>query len=207
MDSPRDFVDLDQQIAALCKIGASFYHRGWSVGTGGNFSVVVQRDPLELVITASGKDKGSLQREDFVRIGSDGRAVTPGQPNASAESLLHVVAAEQPDVGAVLHTHSVWATLLSDLLFDAGGIEVEGYEMLKGLAGVATHEHRAWIEIFDNTQNIPELAERVRARFNDVERPLQHGYVIRRHGLHTWGRDLEEAKRHVEILEFLFECL
>lgn len=206
MASQRDLVDVEQQVVALCEIGASFYHRGWSVGTSGNFSVVVQRDPLELLITASSKDKRRLQREDFVRIGPDGGAVTTGPANASAEALLHVVAAEQPHVGAVLHTHSVWATLLSDLSFDAGGIEIEGYEMIKGLAGVTTHEQAVWIEIFDNTQNIPELAERVRERFNDVARPLQHGYVMWRHGLHTWGRDLEEAKRHVEILEFLFEC-
>ena len=37
---------------------------------------------------------------------------------------------------------------------------------------------------------------------NDAAEPLQYGYLIRRHGLYTWGRDLEEARRHVEIFEF-----
>ena len=198
---------LDETIDSLRETGRMFYNRGWSVGTSSNYSVVLDRDPLELLITSSGKDKGRLAREDFVRVGDDGLPVAGYQPKSSAETLLHVVVAEQPDVGAVLHTHSVWATLLSDVYFDEGGFEIQGYEMLKGLSGIATHEYRCWVEIFDNTQDIPELAEQVRDRLNNAGRPLKHGYLIRRHGLYTWGRDLEEARRHVEIFEFLFECV
>jgi methylthioribulose-1-phosphate dehydratase len=79
--------------------------------------------------------------------------------------------------------------------------------MLKGLEGIATHETTAWVEIFENTQNIASLAEQVHERLNDPVAPLAFGYLIRRHGLYTWGRDLEEARRHVEIFEFLFECV
>jgi methylthioribulose-1-phosphate dehydratase len=198
---------LIEPIDALREVGAMFWQRGWSLGTSSNYSVVVSRDPLELLLTASGKDKGRLSRGDFVRIGADGRPTTDGQPKSSAETLLHVMAAQQPGVGAVLHTHSVWSTLLSDLFHAQGGIEITGYEMLKGLEGIGTHETTAWVEIFENTQEIPSLAEQVRERLNDPVDPLQHGYLIRRHGLYTWGRDLDEARRHVEILEFLFECV
>jgi methylthioribulose-1-phosphate dehydratase len=159
------------------------------------------------LVTASGKDKGRLTRGDFVRIGPSGKPVVDGQPKSSAETLLHVVAAGQPGVGAVLHTHSIWSTLLSDVFAAQGGFEISGYEMLKGLEGVSTHETNAWVEIFDNTQDIPTLAEQVRERMTDVDRPLSHGYLIRKHGLYTWGRDLDEARRHVEIFEFLFECV
>ncbi|MCO6459111.1 MAG: methylthioribulose 1-phosphate dehydratase [Pirellulaceae bacterium] len=194
-------------IDGLRETGALFYQRGWSVGTSSNYSVVLRREPLELLVTASGKDKGRLGPADFVRINAQGQPVMADQPKSSAETLLHVAAAEQPGVGSVLHTHSVWATLLSDLFYDDGGFEIEGYEMLKGLSGVATHETRTWVTIFDNTQDIPRLAAEVRRRLADAERPLGHGYLIRRHGLYTWGRDLDEARRHVEIFEFLFECL
>jgi len=198
---------LDQHVAALREVGAMLWQRGWSVGTSSNYSVVINRDPVELLITASGKDKGRLRTCDFVRVGADGKPTTEGQPKSSAETLLHVVAAQQPGVGAVLHTHSVWSTVLSDYFFPEGGFELSGYEMLKGLEGIATHETTAWVEIFDNTQNIPSLAEQVRERLNDPVEPLQYGYLIRRHGLYTWGRDLDEARRHVEIFEFLFECV
>ena len=196
-----------EQIDALREAGEIFWQRGWSVGTSSNYSVVLSKEPLELLITASGKDKGRLMRGDFVRVGVNGKPTAEGQPKSSAETLLHVVAAQQPGVGAVLHTHSVWSTLLSDFFFPQGGLEISGYEMLKGLEGISTHETTAWVEIFENTQNIPALAEQVRERMNDATQPLQYGYLIRRHGLYTWGRDLDEARRHVEIFEFLFECV
>jgi methylthioribulose-1-phosphate dehydratase len=202
---PPHLAGLEDRIDALREAGACFWQRGWSLGTSSNYSVVVSRAPLELLITASGKDKGKLGRADFVRVGSDGRPTSPGQPKSSAETLLHVVAAEQPNVGAVLHTHSVWGTLLSDYFAAQAGFEINGFEMLKGLDGVTTHEHTQWVPIFENTQHIPDLAEQVREALRDVDRPLTHGYLIRLHGLYTWGRDLEEARRHIEIFEFLFE--
>lgn len=196
-----------EEIDALRDVGAMFWQRGWSVGTSSNFSLVVQREPLELLVTASGKDKGRLTRGDFVRVAASGRPTADGQAKSSAETLLHVVAASQPGVGAVLHTHSIWSTLLSDFFHGQGGFEISGYEMLKGLDGVSTHETTAWVEVFENTQDIPALAEQVRERLADPEDPVRHGYLIRRHGLYTWGRDLDEARRHVEIYEFLFECV
>ena len=200
-----------QQIRALQKVGAFFYQRGWSVGTSSNYSVLLSRDPFRLLITASGKDKGHLQTHDFVVVDESGRMVddgtTPAAPGAkpSAETLLHVVAAQLPGVGAVLHTHSVWATMLSDLYHDDGGIVLEGYEMLKGLDGIRTHEHQHRVEIFENTQDIPKLAAAFRTRLGEPDNSLQYGFLLRRHGLYTWGRDLDEARRHIEILEFLFE--
>jgi methylthioribulose-1-phosphate dehydratase len=198
---------LVEPIDALRETGAMFWQRGWSVGTSSNYSVVVGREPLELLVTASGQDKGRLTRGDFVRIDASGKPVASGQPKSSAETLLHVVAAQQPGVGAVLHTHSVYGTVLSDLFFPQGGFEIAGYEMLKGLAGITTHEESIWVDVFDNTQDIPILAEKVRERLSDPDRPLRHGYLIRKHGLYTWGRDLAEARRHIEIFEFLFECV
>lgn len=197
---------LNDQIHGLRETGAYFFQRGWSVGTSSNYSVVLHRDPCELLVTASGKDKGRLTELDFVRVDGGGIPVAPNQPKSSAETLLHCVVAKELEVGAILHTHSVWATLLSNLYFEQGGIKLEGYEMLKGLAGVDTHEYRFRLEIFENTQDIPVLAAQVRKRLTDPADPLKYGYLIRRHGMYTWGRDLDEARRHIEILEFLLEC-
>ena len=197
---------LETEIQGLRDVGALFYQRGWSVGTSSNYSVVLDRDPLELLVTASGKDKGRLRTRDFVRVDHEGTPVVPNQPKSSAETLLHVVVAKELKVGAVLHTHSIWSTVLSHLFCEQGGITIEGYEMLKGLAGVGTHEYSYRLEIFDNTQDIPKLAKQVRTRLTDSANPLRYGYLIRRHGLYTWGRDVDEARRHVEILEFLLEC-
>ncbi len=198
---------LDEQIAQLQACGRLFYQRGWSVGTSSNYSCVVNNDPLELLVTASGKDKGNLAGNDFVRVNRQGKPIVPDQPKSSAETMLHVVAAEHCQANAVLHTHSVWSTILSEKYFVDGGIWIEGFEMLKGLSGVTTHEHKEWLPIFDNTQDIPRLAADVTEALDKNPQSQFHGYLIRKHGLYTWGRDLAEARRHVEIFEFLLECL
>jgi methylthioribulose-1-phosphate dehydratase len=99
----------------------------------------------------------------------------------------------------------VWGTLLSEACVERGSLNLGGYEMLKALTGVTTHESTVQLDVFPNTQDIPDLAARVEARLNDPVRPLRHGFLIAGHGMYTWGRDVAEARRHVEALEFLFE--
>lgn len=193
--------------AGLIDTAALLYQRGWAFGTSGNYSVVVQADPRRLLVTASGRDKRALTPADFVLIDADGRVIEPAAAKPSAETMLHVVLAARPGIGSVLHTHSVWNTLLSDRHFTRGSLTIAGYEMLKGLAGITTHESSVDIPIFDNTQDIDALSLDVRARFGDGPSAPPHAFLIRGHGLYTWGRDLAEARRHVEILEFLFEVV
>lgn len=205
----------------LAEIGRRMYARGWALGTSGNFSAVVSRRPLRLAITASSLPKGSLRASDILECDDHGRVVgRPGRP--SAETRLHLEIARRRGTGAVLHTHSVWSTMLSgqtmsgpagrasqagaaSLGNDAPGLVIEGYEMLKGLAGVTTHEHREFVPVLDNDQDMMRLAQRAR---ETLERhPEAHAFLLRRHGLYTWGETLADAERHVEILEFLFETI
>jgi len=187
----------------IVEIAHQCYARGWALGTSGNFSAVLSRDPLRLAITTSGVDKGTLNAEQIVEIDATG-TVLQGAGQPSAEASLHLAIARARDAGAVLHTHSIWSTILSEAASD-GGFAIEGYEMLKGLDGVHTHEHREWLPVLENTQDwaaaIPKIEAVLQAH------PQAHGFLIRRHGLYTWGRDLAEAKRQVEILEFLFEVM
>jgi methylthioribulose-1-phosphate dehydratase len=208
MLEPRDSADvlLDRLGATLCAIGADFHRRGWSLATSSNFSVVLGREPLRLLITASGKDKGRLSARDLLQIDEGGRPLSSTALRPSAETALHTMLARRSGVGAVLHTHSVWATLLSDHHAAAGGFTIEGYEMLKGLAGVSSHEHRLWVPVFPNTQDIAALARDVQLRL-DAQPSVALGFLIERHGLYAWGKDLDEARRHVEAFEFLFEVV
>ena len=143
--------------------------------------------------------------EHILEVDSDGKAVKPAQGRPSAETLLHVAIVRSLGAGAVLHTHSVWSTILSDYHIGHGGFFIEGYEMLKGLDGVETHEHREWVPILENSQDMAALAVETRRMLE--ENPNVHGFLIRRHGMYTWGKDLAEAVRHVEILEFLLESV
>jgi methylthioribulose-1-phosphate dehydratase len=131
--------------------------------------------------------------------------VVRGEGKPSAEALLHIAIVRGLNAGAVLHTHSVWSTVLSGTFASQGGLALEGYEMLKGLEGVRTHQHREWMPILENSQDMVELSQRVTKVLR--ENPGLHGFLLRAHGLYTWGSSLQEAKRHVEILEFLMEVV
>ncbi len=189
---------------SLAEIGRGFHARGWVLGTSGNFSAVISREPLRLAITSTGLDKCNLAPAQFLEM-DEAANVLRGNGRPSAEALLHVAIARGVEAGAVLHTHSVWSTVLSGSHASQGGIALEGYEMLKGLEGVRTHKHREWLPILENSQDMVELAERVSKTLR--ESPGIHGFLLREHGLYTWGAGLQEAKRHVEILEFLMEVL
>lgn len=195
------------EIQRLIETGRDFHQRGWSLGTSSNYSVVMGRDPLRLLVTGSGFDKGRLTPEQFVIVGGDGNTVKDRRCKPSAEARLHVVLARSAAAGSVLHTHSVWGTLLSEAHAARGYLEISGYEMLKGLAGVTTHETSVRVEIFPNTQDIPDLARRVEKRLRDAGPPLGYAFLIAGHGLYAWGKDLAEARRHIEVLEFLFEVV
>ena len=196
--------DFQKTATELAAAGRAFYARGWALGTSGNFSAVISRQPLRLAITSTGLDKGTLTPAQFLEIGQSNE-VLRGRDRPSAEALLHLTVVRELSAGAVLHTHSVWSTVLSGSHAANGGIALEGYEMLKGLEGVRTHKHREWLPILENSQDMTELATRVSTTLRD-NRGI-HGFLLREHGLYTWGSDLQEARRHVEILEFLMEVL
>jgi methylthioribulose-1-phosphate dehydratase len=157
---------------------------------------------LRLAITSSSVDKGALTADHILQIDAEGN-VLEGEGRPSAETLLHLAVVRLREAGAVLHTHSVWSNILSDAYAADDGLSIEGYEMLKGLEGVSTHDHLEWLPIIENSQDLTRLAESVEEALR--QHPGTHGFLLRRHGLYTWGKNIAEAKRHVEILEFLLE--
>ena len=196
------FEEIAEGLAATAK---GFHARGWLLGTSGNLSAVVQREPLQMAMSPSGIDKGELRAEQLLSIDENARIVGQLGGKPSDESLLHIRIVKERGAGAVLHTHSIWNTILSDFYAATGGMTIEGYEMLKGLQGVRTHEHSEWLPIIENSQDMPALAETILQTLN--EHKATHGFLVRRHGLYTWGETVAQAKRHVEIFEFLLETI
>lgn len=191
------FLSLDQLVAACHWIGA----KGWAPATGGNMSV--RYDAEYCLLSPSGIDKGSLTREDFIQVEIASNCAPCGR-KPSAETGLHTLIYRLfPEVGAVLHTHTVNATVLSRV--EPGNVLLlSGYEMQKTLAGQHTHLNTVAIPLFDNQQDIDALAQGIAAFA--AHTPLQYGFLLRGHGLTCWGKDVNEACRHLEGLEFLFEC-
>lgn len=174
---------------------------GWTPATSSNFSR--RLDDQHAAITVSGRDKGRLTEADIMVVDFDGKAVGSTH-RPSAETLLHTQLYQRfPDVGCVLHTHSPAQTIASRLFAGQGHVRLEGYELLKAFPGNSTHETALDLPVFANTQDMPTLAAQVDALLDS--RPLW-GYLIDGHGLYAWGRDMAEARRHLEAFEFLLHC-
>jgi len=187
---------------------AEIYRRGWCDGTGGNFSCVLQRAPLRLLMAPSGVHKGRVQPPDLIDVDGSG-AVLRGQGKASAETALHLAIVECCGAGAVLHTHSQAGTLLSQWALQTpeatqagqGGLTLRDLEMLKGLEGVSTHASEVAVPVLANNQDLAQLSALARPHLATAP----HGLLIAGHGLYAWGQGLAQAKRHLEVLEFLLE--
>ena len=197
--TPADHTDIVDRLCAVCR---TLGERGWCRATSGNFSARI--DDCHCLITQSGRDKSILAVDDLMIYDFDKGATDPAC-KPSAETPLHARLYLLDDtIGAVLHTHSVAATILSRHAGDT--LTINGFEMQKALPGVTSHEQTVTIRVFENDQDMRALAERVTSAWKDGELTAP-GFLIAGHGLYAWGRDLETARRHVEGFEFLFECL
>lgn len=193
-----------QQVRALIDAGRELHARGWVPATSGNFSA--RLGDAEIALTVSGGHKGKLDEAGIMRADMQGRAVGSDK-RPSAETLLHTQLYQRyPDVGVVLHVHSVNATLISRAVRRSGAhdLVLADYELLKAFPGNTTHETSMRVPVFANDQDIPRLAARVDA-WLDANDPI-YGYLIAGHGLYAWGRDMAETLRHLEAFDFLFEC-
>lgn len=185
----------------IIEAGRFLYGRGWSPATSSNYSIRLTAD--QALLTVSGKHKGQLTESDVLATDLAGNSLEPGK-KPSAETLLHTqLYAWRADIGAVLHTHSVNATVLSRLT-PGDQLLLEDYELQKAFSGVTTHEGQVLVPIFANDQDIARLAGQVQ-QWLDTH-PDCVGYLIRGHGLYTWGPQMSDALRQIEAFEFLFEC-
>lgn len=190
-------MDLHSAAAKLMDAGAFMHSRGWVPATSGNFSA--RLDDGTIAITVSGRHKGQLTPDDIMRVDREGNSLDGRRP--SAETLLHTTLYQRyPEVQSVLHPHSIGSMLVSRL-FNAR-LQIRGYELLKALNGITTHETAVEIPIFKNSQDIAALSGEVLG-YLDTHGDI-YGYIIAHHGFYTWGNSVEEALRHVEALEFLF---
>ncbi|MFK7605457.1 MULTISPECIES: methylthioribulose 1-phosphate dehydratase [unclassified Pseudomonas] len=185
----------------IIEAGRFLYGRGWSPATSSNYST--RLSATEALLTVSGKHKGQLGLNDVLATDLSGNSLEPGK-QPSAETLLHTQLYRwRPEIGAVLHTHSVNATVLSRLT-PGNSLEFEDYELQKAFNGVSTHASKVQVPIFDNDQDIERLAANVQPWLE--AHPDCVGYLIRGHGLYTWGARMSDALRQIEAFEFLFEC-
>jgi methylthioribulose-1-phosphate dehydratase len=196
--SPDDF---PIETNALCEVCRVFGERQRCLATSGNISVRVGDN--HCLITQSGKEKSRLSPDDLMIFDLDGAPVDRKLKPSNETPLHSCLYKLDPGIGAVLHTHSVSATVLSR----AAGAEITitGFEMQKAFAGIKSHDEKVNVVIFDNDQDMQALAKRVGQAWADGQFTVP-GFLIRGHGLYAWGKDIASAQQHAEGFEFLFQC-
>jgi len=188
-----------QSIEALAAFGRFASARGWIAATSGNFSL--RLDAQHALVTRSGIDKGAIGAGDVAVVPLAG----PIPPGMSAETPLHLARYRaSAGTGAIVHVHTVAATVLSRAEAASGRVRFSGFEMQKALSGTVTHEGVVDLPVFANAQDTVALAAAIEARLNgDAAVP---GYLLAGHGLYAWGATMTDARRHLEGLEFLLAC-
>jgi methylthioribulose-1-phosphate dehydratase len=185
-------------VSELIALGRFAAERGWVPATSGNFSR--RLDARHIAVTRSGRDKGALTEADFAVVALD----EPLPPGVSAETPLHVARYRRDQaIGAVVHVHSLAATVASRADEAKGAVVLEGFEMHKALDGFTTHESTLRIPIFPNAQDTVELARRIESSLGDAPVP---GYLLAGHGIYAWGATVADARRHVEAFDYLLRC-
>lgn len=101
---------LRQQLLACAR---SMEQAGLNRGTSGNCSVRLA-DGTGFLVTPSGVPVPDLSEERMVRVGFDGNAQSPGKPSSEWRFHRDILLA-RPEMHAVVHVHSVYATTLACL--------------------------------------------------------------------------------------------
>lgn len=203
MDSLPDFKRCADQLAEVARWAA---RKGWAPATSTNYSVRLPDEALPAIcaITASGADKDRLDPDDVLAVDCDGGPLNGHPRKPSAETLLHLMLYRRANIGAVLHTHSIAGALLSRQAESTGHLTFSGWELLKGLEGIDRHDCAIRLPIFPNSQDIAGLVAHIEPRLSSAE--ASHGFLLAGHGLYVWGKSLPEAKRHLEVFEYLLQC-
>lgn len=177
-----------------------YHQRGWSPATSTNYSF---RENDRIWVSRSGVDKSNFQASDFIQVDEFGNVLEPYQScKPSDETKIHLCIYQLfPDAQVILHSHSKYPVLVSMKFQDF--LIVENYELQKGFSGVVTHACQLQIPILDNAQEMNFFEKNMKARNNELK---YHCFIIRQHGTYAWGKNLFEAKRHLESLDYLCEC-
>ena len=190
---------------ALIEASRQFYQLGWMAGTAGNLSARVEDGSFW--ITASGKQKGKLSEDDFVRVSPAGELLETPKPEnkPSAETSIHrAIYSGFPDAIACYHVHSVEAKLVTNFV-DGNKLPLPPIEMLKGF-GIWEEHPRVVMPVFENYLEVPKIADEILSRFHK-DPPDVPALLIRNHGVTVWGKSASQAENYIELAEYIFRYI
>ena len=181
----------EQERRAVVSAAQEMASQGLTSGTSGNVSVRLSSDEggeSIVAITPTGVPYPTLTPEDIVVVDLDVNPID-GDGIPSSETLLHTeIYRSRPDAGAIIHTHSVFASVAALSGMEIPPIIDEAIILLGGPIEVSEYA-------FPSSQ---ELADNVLAALGQ-----RNAALIRNHGAVCVGVDLKEALNVGVLLERL----
>lgn len=193
---------MEQLKKDLADVIRAYHQKGWSPATSTNYSFRLAERPEVIIVSRSGIDKSVFSAADFMEVDLNGLALPEFDGiRPSAETLIHCKLYQLfPEMMCIVHSHSVYSVLQS--MKNQQAVSLSGYEVLKGFEGIKTHETSVAVPVFDNTQDMTAFSAVLESEKHRLTVPA---FIMRQHGTYAWGRNLFEAKRHLETAEYLFE--
>ncbi len=176
----------------ICEIGRRIYDRRMVAANDGNISVRISDHVF--LCTPTGVSKGFMTPESICRVDEKGKLIDTGSSyRPSSEIKMHMrVYANRPDVGAVIHTHSTYATCFA----------VEGCPLNRPIMSEAVVSLGCVPLAPFATPSTNEVPESIEPYLNDFDSVL-----LENHGVLVWAEDLDLAWMKMESVEFYAELL
>ncbi len=201
--SAQDYEE-SKKLASLVRVMNSLGH---NPATSGNYSLRSKTNPEIALVSESGIDKSKFTEDNFLPLYYQTREMHEDYKNSgrksSDETDIHLTIYQITKANCVLHSHILDSLLFADLFHGKQYATISNLELLKGFKGIKTHELEINIPVFDNTQDIRALAEEIKPAI--LAQPNSYGLLLRGHGVYVWGESVEEAKRHLEVFEYIFK--
>lgn len=177
----NDYIELKQAIIDAC---LRLEAMGYIIGTYGNASARVVEG---LIVTPSRIDYHAITPDDMMIVSPEGQTLAGHRIPSSETSVHRLIYNARPDVNAVLHTHSFYATALS-CIHDTIPVIVEEQSQVIG-AEIAC------------TRYIP--AGQHEALGEEVARALgkSNGVLLANHGVVACGRTVDDALFAAQVIE------
>lgn len=200
--SQPDLVEAEK----LATLVRALNQAGHNPATSGNYSLRSKTLPGVSLISESGVDKSLFTEKNFLLVDQQtgelvGKFKNSGR-KSSDETAIHLTIYRATDAGCILHSHMLEALLFADLFPGQEILSLENLELLKGFKGVRSHETRVLLPSFANSQDIQGLANKAEPLLKEL---VCFGLLLRGHGLYVWGETVNDAKRHLEVFEYIFK--
>ena len=164
--------------------------------TWGNVSGIDRESGL-VVIKPSGIPYAQMKPEDMVVVDLQGNRVE-GKWNPSSDLATHLVLYRNfPEIGGVVHTHSRWATIMSQAGREIPALGTTHADTFYG--AVPCTRKLTPKEIFDNYEE--ETGNVIVETFRDRNVMDVPGVLVHSHGPFSWGKNPLKAVENAVVLE------